>query len=237
MDITELVARKRKESLTQGILLTLLGLVFLAFGFMVFNVLYFIMGLFVLPHINLNIFSWRSWYIGAGIFIAILIIDTVRHPEEHWVKVKFILASAFKKESGPVVHETFPLSDTILYPTRFGKGVFGGMPYMTNMSDPTNWASQISRFANLIGNLTLGGPRKLKEAISYYRLYAGLNQDMASRLSKFVNNLQQQGGECIMSDCPLADSQIIPLAIELNIVSVFKKLNSEDYGIRLSNPG
>ncbi len=235
MDINELIAKKRKESLTQGILLTLLGLVFLPVGFMVFNVLYFIIGIFVLPYIiNFNIFSWHGWFIGAGIFIAILVIDTITHPEEQWVRVKFILANAFKKESGPVVHEAFPLSDTILYSTRFGKGVFGGMPYMTNMSNPINWTSQISRMANLVANLTLGGPRKLKEAISCYRLYAGLNQAMAPRLNKFVNSLKQCGGECSISNCPLADSLIIPLAIELNIVSVFKKLNSEDYGIRLS---
>jgi hypothetical protein len=234
MDINELIDRKRRESLTQVILLTILGLVFLPVGFMVFLALYFILEFFVFVHIGLDVLTWNGFYICAGIFVLVLIIDTITHPEEQWVRVKFILASAFKKESGPIVNEAFPYSDTILHFTRAGKGVFGGMPYMTNMSNPINWASQISRMANLVANITLGGPRKLKEAVSYYRLYAGLNQDMAPRLNKFVNSLKQSGGECSMSNCPLADSQIIPLAIELNIVSVFKKLNSEDYGIRLS---
>ena len=229
-----MIIRKRREFLIQGILLTGLGLLFLPLGFMVFLSLYFILEFFILIHIGLNILSWNGFYLSAGIFILVLVIDTIRHPEENWVRVKFILASAFKKESGPVVNEAFPYSDAILYSTRAGKGVFGGMPYMTNMSDPSNLAKQVARIANAIGNITLGGPRKLKEAIAYYRLYARLNQDMALRLGRFVNSLKQYGGECNMDNCPLADAQIIPLAIELGIVSIFKKLGSQDCGIRLN---
>jgi hypothetical protein len=194
---------------------------------MVFLALYFILGIFVLPHITaFNILSWSGFYIVGGIFILILIIDTIRYPEENWVRVKFILASAFKKESGPVVNEAFPYSDAILHLTRAGKGVFGGMPYMTNMSDPRNIASQINRIANGIGNLTLGGPRKLKEAISCYRLYARLNQDMEHRLSRFANSLKEYGGECNIDGCPLA--------IELDIIAIFRKLGSQSQGIRLN---
>lgn len=236
--INALIINKRKDFLIRAILLTLLGLVFLPIGFAVFNVFYVILGIFVLPYlININIFNWQTWYIFGGIFIVILIIDTLVHPEEHWVKVKFILASAFKKESGPVMNEEETIREKLgINILLHGKGIFGGMPYMTNMSNPINWANQIRGLANFVANLSLACPRKLKEALSYYLLYFRLNQDMFLRLNQLVNSLKQQGGECILNkeQYSLVNSQLIPLAIELNIVSVFKKINSEDYGIRLS---
>jgi len=234
--INALIINKRKDFLVRAVLLTLLGLVFLPIGFAVFNVFYVILGIFVLPYIiNIDIFNWQTWYIFGGIFIAILIIDTLVHPEEQWVRVKFILASAFKKESGPVVGEALEWA-SLLGNLPLRKGIFGGMPYMTNMSNPINWANQIRRLANFVANLTLACPRKLKEALSYYLLYYRLNQDMFLRLNQLVNSLNRQGGECILNKAQysLVNPQLIPLAIELNLVSVFKKINSEDYGIRIA---
>lgn len=237
MDINELLIRKRKELLIEGILLTLLGLVFLPVSFAIFNAIYFTLGISVFLYIvKIDVFNWQNWYIAGGIFILMLIIDTIIYPEEQWVKVKFILASAFKTESGPVMDEEEIISKTVgINISLPNKGIlFAGMPYMTNMGDPINWANQIKRLANFGVNLTLACPRKLKEALSYYLLYFRLNQDMLLRLNEFVNRLQQRDGECILSKCPSPDLQIIPLAIELKIVSVFKKIDSEDYGIRLS---
>ncbi|HKS15927.1 MAG TPA: hypothetical protein VJU16_01295, partial [Planctomycetota bacterium] len=85
-------------------------------------------------------------WISLGIFNALLgvaiVIDVKRHPEEQWFEPQYTQMDGSVKG-----HEFHGLLEHY-------KGSYGGMPLMTNMSDPGNLAQRgaaiSSGFANLI---------------------------------------------------------------------------------------
>lgn len=240
MVIDKLILDKRKKLLTEGIMISIIGIISMPIFFIVANVLYLALGFILTPTLGFSVFSIPVWLIYNSIFIILALVDITLHPDEEWVQVKFTLASAFKKESDPVVNELFPFSDTVFYFTGFRKGIFAGMPYMTDMGNPGNWYKQAQRIANAFTNLTLAGPRKIKEALPFLWLYFKVNNEHLLRLNSLIHTLRQQGGEYILSDKTtggniLANTGIVHLAVQLGIIYPFKKIESGIWGVRIAD--
>ena len=236
MVIDKLILDKRKKLLIEGIILFIMGIISMPIFFIVANVLYLIFGFILTPTLGFSVFSVPVWLVYNSIFIILAIVDITLHPDEEWVQVKFTLASAFKSESAPVIYENIPMSGYSFG----GKGIFGGMPLMTNMGNPGNWYKQAQRIANAFTNLTLAGPRKIKEALPFFWLYFKVNNEILLRLNSLIHILRQQGGEYILSDKTtggniLANAGIVHLAVQLGIIYPFKKIESGIWGVRIAD--
>jgi MFS family permease len=241
MTVSDYIAKKREEKKSEGIYLGLLGILFLPITFVFANMLYFILASIFLDY---HAFLDRGWIIANVVAAIIIVIDVIWHPEEDWVKVKFSLASAFKNESDPVITRFIwqdrKLGELYLgwtYPRGLNKGVFGGVPYMTAISDPVNIYSQIRRIANAFGNFVLGGPRLLKRSVAALWLRSKLDDNMVLRLQNFIIRLKSMGEEYTLRKgeklaSVINDWQILPLAIELGLVGMTTKKDTGDYVIR-----
>lgn len=234
MTVSDYIAKKREEKKSEGIYLGLLGILFLPITFIFANLIYFYIALHFLP---ISAFKDLGWIIANIVATVIIVIDVIWHPEEDWVRVKFYLSGVFKHVSDPVATR-FIWQDGNwgeLY-LGFEKGVFGGMPYMTAVSDPVNIYSQIRRIANGFGNFILGGPRLLKRSVAALWLRSKLDDNMVLRLQNFITRLKGLGEEYTLRKgeklaAVINDWQILPLAIELGLVGMTTKKDTGDYVI------
>ena len=94
----------------------------------------------------------ESMLLSGGITLVAVIIDTWRHPSEHWVRTRYTLVGG--GTSGP---------EFSAFTRNQAGGLFSGMPLMTNMSDPSNLGKRGMEIANGCGNVILGGPRNIRK--------------------------------------------------------------------------
>lgn len=95
--------------------------------------------------------GWGAKYLLAvGVSFAAALIDTWRHPSEHWYRARFYLAD------GTVAgDEAATIAD----------GWAAGMPAMASATDPHNWAARGAQLANGCSNLVLGGFRNIRKGV------------------------------------------------------------------------
>lgn len=150
-----LAERNRRDS-HSGWLLIILGIPFAIVGILTLSWLITFLLILTAP----VEWSWGACFIVAlsAVMVAAT-IDCWRHPSEHWKEARYYLTD------GTVSGATFDG-----WFLEHQKGGFSGMPLMTNMSDPHNWAMRGSAIANGCGNLVLGGPRNIRKGIEALRL-------------------------------------------------------------------
>lgn len=230
--ISEILLKKKSETLREALLYAGLGTIFMPLSFII---LYALIGGLVM--IILAVSPFNIWVILA--VLAVMVIDTLLHPEEEWVRVKFSLASMFKSESGPVIDEFGPGSSAriYLYMPELRKGFFASMPYMTNLGDPANWVAWTKHLANGLSNVSLAGPRHLKKATGFGWLYINLNDPLLQRLQTFLDNLKAAGGEYVFQsgNQPPFDVSLVPLASSLGLVGLTTKTDTGNRVLRIIN--
>ncbi|MBI2930776.1 MAG: hypothetical protein HYY16_03925 [Planctomycetes bacterium] len=134
------VRDRNRADFREALALIVLGIPFTAIGVFALDLLLFLV--------------LRDFLVSTGIVLGAVLIDTWLHPSEHYVRARYYLVGGGQKG-----HEFGTLQ------TERRKGAFSGMPLMTNMSDPENWAMRGKVAANGCANLVLGGPRNIRKGI------------------------------------------------------------------------
>ena len=143
----------------------------------------------------LGLFLWFAlWQFGVSIgvwmyllffniFLAAMIaVDIKRHPEESWYVPRYV------QSDGSVKGHEF---DGLL---EHYKGSYGGMPLMTNISDPRNLAERGAAITSGFANLILGGPRSIARALDERRYIARRSlRRTVSAAERFVAWLEPRG--------------------------------------------
>ncbi|MFH1227806.1 MAG: hypothetical protein V1701_07875 [Planctomycetota bacterium] len=232
MFFSEIIAKRKKALLWETIGLGIIGLVFLPLSFIMIIApiyIYFYMLGVILPF-------WAVLLIAA----ALMAFDSFYYPGEKWVKVKYILASG--KESGPAPLEREKILDVfpILESRLPKKGIFGGVPYIANMSDPGNWITWIRGLANGFTNIILGGPRKLRESLGCLLVWRKIDGPAEQRLNSLLMFLKENNGEYVVSKMGKSEQMIpemalAPLAVRLELICPFRKWATEEFGYRLDH--
>ncbi len=126
---------------------TLFG-IFLA-NLMIFPLIYVLGILGISPGLSLCVALFNAFLVTA------IIIDVKRHPHESWLEPRYFQSDGSVR--GNVI-------DVI-----YNKGPFGGMPLMTNVSDPHNLGQRGRALSSGFANLILGGPRSVSRALDLRR--------------------------------------------------------------------
>jgi len=107
------------------------------------------------------------------ILAVIIVIDVKRHPTESWHIPRYYQSDGSVKghEFGTSIPDERE-NDLLLVGVERFKGGFGGMPLMTNISDPHNIGERLRVIASLFGNWILGGPRSFSRALALRRRVA-----------------------------------------------------------------
>ena len=95
-----------------------------------------------------------------------IVIDIKRHPNEVWFQPRYYQSDGSAKghEFGPGGNDPY-----LIYLFEKEKGVLGGMPIMTNISDPHNLGQRGRAITSGFANLILGGPRSIANALALRR--------------------------------------------------------------------
>ena len=230
--ISEAVLKKKSKLLREALLYAVLGALFMPLSFII---LFAIIG--GLAMIVLGVSPFSIWVMLA--VLAVLAIDTILHPDEEWVRVKFSLSSMFKNESGPVIDEFGPGSSARIYlfMPELRKGFLSAMPYMTNLGDPANWVAWAKHLANGLSNVSLAGPRHLKKAVGLGWFYSNLNDPVLQRLQTLLDDLKTYGGEYVFQpeSPPPFDASLVPLAANLGLVGLTSKTDTGSHVLRIIN--
>jgi len=102
-----------------------------------------------------------------NILLAIaIVIDLKKHPNEVWFQPRYYQSDGSVKghEFGPGGSDHF-----LIYLFEREKGSLGGMPIMTNISDPHNLGQRGRAITSGFANLILGGPRSISKALALRR--------------------------------------------------------------------
>lgn len=99
-----------------------------------------------------------SWGLKAGlsaaVVLAVVILDTWKHPSEEWYRARYYLADGrlADAEDGGVSYLG-------------ADGWFAGMPAMASVTDPSNLAARGRAISSGFANVVLGGPRNIRKAL------------------------------------------------------------------------
>jgi len=106
----------------------------------------------------------------TGLLVIIMVIDVRRHPYESWYTPRYYQSDGSVKgtEFGSSVPDSQE-SVFLIAELEHRKGAFGGVPLMTNISDPHNLAERIRVIAAVLANFILGGPRSIFRALALRR--------------------------------------------------------------------
>lgn len=146
------------------------------FGILFANAL-FLPVLYGIRMVGLGVPYGISLLIYNSILVIMIVIDVRRHPYESWYTPRYFQTDGSFKghEFGSSVPDSRE-NVLIIAELEHRKGAFGGMPLMTSMSDPHNWAERIRVIAALFANFILGGPRSTSRALALRRRIADRSQ-------------------------------------------------------------
>jgi hypothetical protein len=138
--------------------------------------------IYVLWVFGINPGLWISLALFNAVRAVAIVIDVKRHPSENWFTPRYT------QSDGTVKGHEF---DGLL--ERY-KGSLGGMPLMTNLSDPGNLAERGRAISSGFANLILGGPRSIARALARRRGIALRSQRrIVSSAERFVSWLGARG--------------------------------------------
>jgi len=144
--IAERVEQDRKEGrllLLMGVPLALLGWVGMAGA------------LWLVQLLAWTVLPWSlstAFWISAAVALAAIVSDCILHPAEEWHEASYYLLDGTTSANTGAIYG------------RAG-GAFDGMPLMTNMSDPGNWAERGKVISSGCSNIVLAGPRHIRKGL------------------------------------------------------------------------
>jgi hypothetical protein len=126
-NVRRLVAERAEQDRNDGRLLLLLGVPFALLGWVGMTG-----ALWLVQLLAWTVLPWSlatAFWIAGGIALAAIVTDCILHPVEEWHEARYYLLDG---TSATNTGSIYGCAD----------GAFDGMPLMTNMSDPSNWAER-----------------------------------------------------------------------------------------------
>lgn len=129
------------------------------------------------------------------ILVIIVVIDVRCHPHEYWHVPRYY------QSDGSVKGHEFgsPIPDSqenvlVIAELEHRKGVFGGVPLMTNISDPHNLVERLRVIAAVLANFILGGPRSIARALAVRKqISSRSSRRTVSSAERFISWLKGKG--------------------------------------------
>lgn len=168
-DLRSAIAARNRADRKDAILHFVLAAPFTLFGLGLANVFGLLLW-YVLWTFGIPIGVWT--YLGGFniLLLVMIIVDLRRAPDESWHQPTYRLAGGGVRghEIGMMPGDT-PEGLFVNWELERSKGIFSGMPLMTNMSDPHNLAERGRVLSNGFANLILGGPRSIRKGMAILR--------------------------------------------------------------------